>query len=81
MIENRYILELTPAAGLWPGEVYMKYRINRKTGDRISEIGIGSSYMYEAGKCVYCGHCDSRCPFAVSQSRLMQEIREYMVKI
>ena len=27
----------------------MKYRINRKTGDRISEIGIGSSYMYEAG--------------------------------
>ena len=28
----------------------MKYRTNRKTGDRISEIGIGSSYMYEAGK-------------------------------
>ncbi|MBQ6487608.1 MAG: aldo/keto reductase [Solobacterium sp.] len=27
----------------------MKYRINRRTGDRISEIGIGSSYMYEAG--------------------------------
>ena len=27
----------------------MKYRVNRKTGDRISEIGIGSSYMYEAG--------------------------------
>ena len=27
----------------------MKYRINRKTGDRISEIGIGSSYMYSAG--------------------------------
>ena len=28
----------------------MRYRVNRKTGDRISEIGIGSSYMYEAGK-------------------------------
>ena len=28
----------------------MRYRTNRKTGDRISEIGIGSSYMYEAGK-------------------------------
>ena len=28
----------------------MRYRINRKTGDRISEIGIGSAYMYEAGK-------------------------------
>ena len=27
----------------------MQYRINRKTGDRISEIGIGSSYMFEAG--------------------------------
>ena len=27
----------------------MKYRINRRTGDRISEIGLGSSYMYEAG--------------------------------
>ena len=28
----------------------MKYRINKKTGDKISEIGIGSSYMYEAGQ-------------------------------
>jgi len=27
----------------------MKYRINRKTGDHISEIGIGSSYMFGAG--------------------------------
>lgn len=27
----------------------MKYRTNRKTGDRISEIGIGSSYMFSAG--------------------------------
>lgn len=27
----------------------MKYRINRKTGDKISEIGISSSYMFEAG--------------------------------
>ena len=28
----------------------MKYRVNRKTNDRVSEIGIGSSYMYEAGR-------------------------------
>lgn len=28
----------------------MEYRINRKTGDRISVIGIGSSYMHEAGR-------------------------------
>ena len=27
----------------------MRYRINRKTGDRISEIGIGTAYIYEAG--------------------------------
>ena len=27
----------------------MNYRINRKTGDRISEIGIGSGYMFGAG--------------------------------
>ena len=27
----------------------MNYRINRKTGDRISEIGIGSAYLYDAG--------------------------------
>ncbi|MBQ8037169.1 MAG: aldo/keto reductase [Proteobacteria bacterium] len=27
----------------------MRYRINQRTGDKISEIGIGSAYMYEAG--------------------------------
>ena len=27
----------------------MKYRINRKTGDRISEIGIGTAYLFSAG--------------------------------
>lgn len=27
----------------------MRYRTNRRTGDRVSEIGIGSSYMFEAG--------------------------------
>ena len=27
----------------------MRYRINRRTGDAISEIGIGSAYMFEAG--------------------------------
>lgn len=30
-------------------EKQMEYRVNRKTGDQISEIGIGSSYMFEAG--------------------------------
>ena len=27
----------------------MKYRVNKRTGDRISEIGIGSAYMFGAG--------------------------------
>ena len=27
----------------------MRYRINRKTGDRISEIGLGTAYIYKAG--------------------------------
>ena len=27
----------------------MRYRVNKKTGDRISEIGIGSAYLFEAG--------------------------------
>lgn len=28
----------------------MKYRINRRTGDRISEIGMGTAYIVEAPK-------------------------------
>ena len=31
-----------------------------------------------AGDCTECGHCDRRCPFSVSQSERMQEIRKYM---
>ena len=27
----------------------MEYRINKKTGDKISEIGFGSAYICEAG--------------------------------
>ena len=27
----------------------MKYRTNRKTGDRFSEIGLGTAYLFEAG--------------------------------
>ena len=31
------------------GTEIMKYRINKKTGDKISEIGFGSAYIFEAG--------------------------------
>lgn len=30
-----------------------------------------------AGDCIGCGHCDSRCPFHVAQSRRMQDILAY----
>ena len=30
-----------------------------------------------ASDCVQCGHCDSRCPFAVKQIERMQQIAEY----
>ena len=31
-------------------EIFMKYRVNRRTGDRISEIGMGTAYIVEADK-------------------------------
>lgn len=31
----------------------------------------------KAGDCVGCGHCDSRCPFSVKQSKRMQAIKAY----
>ena len=31
----------------------------------------------KASACVQCGHCDSRCPFSVKQSKRMREIAEY----
>ena len=30
-----------------------------------------------AGDCISCGHCNSRCPFAVNQVKRMEEIRAY----
>ncbi len=34
----------------------------------------------KASECIQCGHCDSRCPFAVNQSKRMLEISEYFGK-
>ncbi len=31
----------------------------------------------KASDCISCGHCNSRCPFAVDQMNRMQEIREF----
>ena len=33
-----------------------------------------------AGDCILCGHCNSRCPFAVDQMGRMKEIRSYFGK-
>jgi hypothetical protein len=46
----------------------MRYRTNKRTGDRISEIGIGSSYMYEAGAKEAVGHCAVRLRVASATS-------------
>lgn len=27
----------------------MRYRVNKRTGDKVSEIGFGSAYIYESG--------------------------------
>lgn len=58
----------------------MAYRMNRRTGDRISVLGFGTAYIAEAekdysvigsfspaeavGKCVYCNHCKP-CPMGL----------------
>ena len=38
------------------------------------------SLELKADDCIQCGHCDSRCPFHVRQSRKMQQIAEYFDK-
>ena len=36
-----------------------------------------ASLNKKAKDCIQCGHCDSRCPFHVSQMERMEKIREY----
>jgi len=53
-----------------------KYYDPAKAGDELAT----DHYLNlekKAGDCVQCGHCDSRCPFHVEQSRRMKEIEEY----
>lgn len=57
----------------------MKYRENRRTGDKISEIGMGTAYIEKnASDCIGCGHCNDRCPFSVDQMKWMQDIRKVL---
>lgn len=58
----------------------MQYRINRRTGDKISILGVGTSAFPAAVKadaCIGCGHCNRRCPFHVNQVSRMREIADY----
>ena len=54
--DNRLFTTVAPSLKYCPNDRWtisggfrMKYRVNRKTNDRISEIGFGSSYLFEAG--------------------------------
>lgn len=68
----------------------MEYRINRKTGDKIGVLGMGTSYIgsteekeaVAAIRDAYneCGHCSSVCPFGVDQMARMTEIEKYFGK-
>jgi predicted aldo/keto reductase-like oxidoreductase len=37
-----------------------------------------STLEKKASDCISCGHCDSRCPFSVKQSKRMAEIKSFM---
>ena len=53
-----------------------KYYDLTKAGDALAR----DHYLHlekTAADCVACGHCDSRCPFHVAQSRRMEEIKAY----
>ncbi len=53
-----------------------KYYDLALAGDTIA-AGHYDKLSLKAGNCLQCGHCDSRCPFAVRQSERMQEIAAY----
>ncbi len=53
-----------------------KYYDLAKAGDELAADHY-RNLEKKASDCVQCGHCDSRCPFHVAQSKRMQEIREY----
>lgn len=53
-----------------------KYYDLAKTGDTLAKDHYGKLTV-NASDCAHCGHCDSRCPFAVKQSARMEEIAGY----
>ncbi len=53
-----------------------KYYDLAKAGDSLAAQHY-RTLSKNASDCIACGHCDSRCPFSVSQSYRMQEIKAY----
>lgn len=61
--------------GLDVGLINKYYDLSR-AGDDLAKDHY-NNLEKKAGDCISCGHCDSRCPFHVAQSRRMEEIRAY----
>ena len=53
-----------------------KYYDLARMGDALA-VEHYRSLALNASACVGCGHCDSRCPFGVAQSKRMKEINDY----
>ena len=62
-------------AGLDVGLINKYYDLSR-AGDELAKDHYGHLER-KASDCISCGHCDSRCPFQVSQSQRMKEIAAY----
>ena len=65
-------------AGLDIGLINKYYDLARLGDDLAKEHYL--TLERTASDCIGCGHCDSRCPFAVAQSARMQEIKDYFGK-
>ena len=53
-----------------------KYYDLAKAGDKLA-VDHYRNLEKKASDCIGCGHCDSRCPFHVSQTQRMKEIAAY----
>ena len=54
-----------------------KYYDLAKVGDTLAKEHY-STLEKKASDCIFCGHCDDRCPFGVKQSERMTEIKSFM---
>ena len=62
-------------AGLDVGLINKYYDL-AQAGDALAKSHY-ANLEKKAGDCIHCGHCESRCPFHVSQMKRMRKIRAY----